>query len=166
VVICTDGGPRAVTERSVASPRSGGMDTDVHFCFEARAHPGVVALARRCARHTLAAWRLGQFADDIELLISELLTNAVQASLATRPADGSRAAAPVVTLCLTLGSDQLTVLVRDCCPEPPRRRADAGHDDEAGRGLVIVQAISDDWGIRAAADGGKVVWAQFLTARS
>jgi anti-sigma regulatory factor (Ser/Thr protein kinase) len=98
--------------------------------------------------------------DDAELVISELLTNAVQASLAAPPASGARTAAPVVALCLTLDSDLLTVLVGDCRPEPPVRRADPDGDDEAGRGLVIVQAISDDWGIRPVAGGGKVVWAR------
>src|SRR5450432_859052 len=128
VAICLGSAMGAVTELSVPRPRSAAMNADVdarvHFCLEARAHPGVVSLARRCARHTLAAWRLSHLANDAELVISELLTNAVQASLAAPPASGARTAAPVVTLCLTLDSDLLTVLVQDCRPEPPVRRAD------------------------------------------
>jgi hypothetical protein len=74
-------------------------------------------------------------------------------------APGMQAAAPVIAVYLALEHARLTVLVWDCCPQRPVRRA---HDDDAetGRGLELVQALSDSWG-SCAAGLGKVTWARF-----
>jgi hypothetical protein len=77
LAICLDGTPAAAD--AVTGPRHPEMCScaaAAHFCLVAQAHPAVVPHARRSARHTLAAWRLGQIADDTELVVSELLTNA------------------------------------------------------------------------------------------
>ena len=89
------------------------------------ARPSAVPHARRCVRSTLAAWQLDAVADDTELVVSELLTNAVRAAAH---------AAAVVVLYVALDPDWLSVLVWDSCPEPPvrparavtTRKADAG----------------------------------------
>jgi anti-sigma regulatory factor (Ser/Thr protein kinase) len=121
------------------------------FYAEIGAHPGAVPYARHCARQALAAWKLGGIADDAELIASELVTNAVAA---TR---GMQAAAPVA-LYLAADPGRLTVLVWDACPGLPAWQPP---DDEAtaGRGLAIVQALSDRWGCTVSGQGGKVVWA-------
>jgi anti-sigma regulatory factor (Ser/Thr protein kinase) len=127
--------------------------------LEAGAHPGAVPYIRRHTRQILAAWRLGHVADDIELVVSELVTNAVTATL------GMQAAASVA-LYLALERGRLFVLVWDCCPDLPTRRdhasdAEPGHGLElSGRGLHLVQALSADWGA-SAQPGGKVTWARF-----
>ena len=155
----------AVIRTNLADLHSGAMSAGVYFCLQAEAHPSALPHARRCARHTLAAWRLGHLADDIELVVSELLTNAIRASLTATSASVMQTA-PVVALYIALDPDLLSVLVWDCCPEPPVQVAHAGDDDETGRGLVIVQALTDQWGICAPSGGGKVVWAQLsLTGR-
>ena len=125
--------------------------------LEVAAVPGAVPYARRCTRHTLAAWKLADLSSDAELIVSELMTNAVTATL------GIRATAPVA-LYLALDGRRLTLLVWDACPALPAQRQ---RDDDAagGRGLQIVQALSDRWGTCAIPGRGKVVWARFdLTA--
>jgi anti-sigma regulatory factor (Ser/Thr protein kinase) len=125
-----------------------------HRCYlEVAAEPAAVPYARRCARRMLAAWKLGPVADDAELVLSELMTNAVQATPGTPPAAH-------VVLYLAADPGRLTLLVWDACPEPPRHRP---HDDDSadGRGLEIVQALTDRWGTWAPVKGGKVVWAWF-----
>ena len=119
---------------------------------ELGAHPGAVPYARRCTRQALTAWRLGSIADDIELVVSELVTNAVRATLAMQ------AAAPVA-LYLALERGRLYALAWDCCPDLPMLRTHAD-DAESGRGLELVQALSTEWGA-SAEPGGKVVFAMF-----
>lgn len=121
--------------------------------FEVEAAPGAVPHARRHTRHMLAAWQLSHLADDAELLVSELMTNAIQATPGMPPA------APVA-LYLAADHDRLTLLVWDACPEPPVHRP---HDDDAvnGRGLEIIEAVSDRCGSCVPDQGGKVVWAWF-----
>jgi anti-sigma regulatory factor (Ser/Thr protein kinase) len=129
------------------------------FYLAAEAHPGAVPHARRAARNTLTTWRLGHIADDVELVVSELVTNAVQATQAAAPV------VQVVAVYLALDLDRLFVLVWDCCPQPPVHRGHAGDDAETGRGLEIVSAVADRWGT-VTIEGGKVIWAQLaLTGR-
>jgi anti-sigma regulatory factor (Ser/Thr protein kinase) len=153
------GAPGTVTGPVVsASPgSSSGAGSACHprphrLYVELAAHPGAVPYARRCTRQTLAAWKLGGIADDVELVVSELVTNAVRA------ARGMQDAAPVA-LYLALERGRLFVLAWDCCPDLPVLRA---HPDDAqsGRGLELVAALSADWGA-AAEPGGKVVFAMF-----
>jgi anti-sigma regulatory factor (Ser/Thr protein kinase) len=110
------------------------------------------ACARAWAKVILREWRLGDLSDDAELVVSELATNAVQAS--------RRAGVPFFRLILTHGQGELSILVRDLCPGIPRSR-NAGDQDEGGRGLSLVQALSGRSGWYPADDGapGKVVWA-------
>jgi anti-sigma regulatory factor (Ser/Thr protein kinase) len=135
------------------------------------AQPDRVPYIRHCTTQTLNAWRLGNLAPDAELVVSELLTNAVRATqTAASPLMlGPQPVVPVVVLYLATDADWLWVLVWDCCPESPQCRghgsgADGDRepdpDSENGRGLEIVDAVSDRWGTCSAAGVGKVVWAQ------
>jgi hypothetical protein len=121
--------------------------------LEAGAVPASLPYIRRHTRRTLAAWEVGPAADDVELMTSELVTNAIAATLAMTPPGA------LVALYLAMEAGLLSVLVWDCCPEQPVHRAQAGADAESGRGLGIVQAVSERWGT-VALEGGKVVWAQ------
>jgi anti-sigma regulatory factor (Ser/Thr protein kinase) len=119
--------------------------------LELGALPGAVPSARLHARQVLWEWGLTALGDDVELLVSELVTNAVQASQSMEwifP----------VRLCLL--SDQLRVLimVSDANPRPPVR-TNASENDDSGRGLILVETFSERWGWDAAPDRpGKVVW--------
>jgi anti-sigma regulatory factor (Ser/Thr protein kinase) len=121
--------------------------------LELAAAPEAVPYARRYTRHTLAAWTLSMVADDAEVVVSEMVTNAVRATLEMRRA------APVA-LYIAADHDRLALLVWDACPQPPVHRP---HDDDAvgGRGLEIIEALSDRYGSCLPDDGGKVVWAWF-----
>jgi serine phosphatase RsbU (regulator of sigma subunit) len=99
--------------------------------------------ARRLARRALARWGLEELTDSVELLVSEVVTNAVRYT--SRP----------VTLRL-LRTDVLRCEVGDDAPQLPRlRRAQA--TDEGGRGLYLVNKMARRWGATRLSTG-KVVW--------
>lgn len=104
-----------------------------------------VPQARRFARQAVIEWGVEGLADDIQLGISELVTNAV------------RHAGTDLAITLQL-KDTLLVEVRDQDPEL-RHPAVPTTDPLAtsGRGLQIVAAVSADWGVRGV-PGGKIVW--------
>jgi anti-sigma regulatory factor (Ser/Thr protein kinase) len=97
-------------------------------------------------------WGLADRADTAELLVSELMTNALRASgrLTTL-------GPPVVELWLACDQVSLLIQVGDGDEKMPVRR-DAGPDAESGRGLLLVHSLSKDWGTYRTASG-KVVWA-------
>ncbi len=121
--------------------------------LELTAAPGEVSAARRHARHILRAWGLPAASDDIELVVSELVSNAVAISAAINQED--------IRLWLVSDGRQVLVLTWDAGLDPPEI-ADPAADAENGRGLLLVEALSTRWGWYFAADlGGKVVWAQY-----
>ena len=109
-----------------------------------------VPCARLHARHVLRDWGLARLGDSTELLVAELVTNAVQASRAAGQASSVR-------LWLLSGSAKVLILVWDANPDPPVR-VTASDEAENGRGLMLVEAISEQWGWSPREDG-KVVWA-------
>jgi len=121
--------------------------------LELGALPGAVPSARLHARHILREWGAPvQLTDDVEQVVSELVTNAVTASRAIRQLTPVR---------LWLLSDTRNVLVMawDASPRPPAP-AEPGLLAESGRGLLLVQALSQRWGsYPTPRRGGKVVWA-------
>ena len=172
------GAPNEHAERFTGAPRERQPTATLggaHRLYLAvPAQPDRVPYIRHCTTHTLNAWRLGHLAPDAELVVSELLTNAVRATQeAASPLTlGSQPVVPVVVLYLATDADWLWVLVWDCCPESPEHPIRPGSgagadcepepdpDAENGRGLEIVDAVSDRWGTCSAAGVGKVVWAQ------
>lgn len=99
--------------------------------------------ARRLARRALARWDLEDLTDAVELLVSEVVTNAVR--YAERP----------ITLRL-LRTDVLRCEVGDDVPQLPRLRQ-ARPSDEGGRGLYLVNRMARRWGATRLSTG-KVVW--------
>jgi len=127
--------------------------------LELGALPSAVPCARLHTRHVLWEWGLAILAASTELLVSEMVTNAVQVSRAMTQA--------AVRLWLASDGTQVMVLAWDASPLPPER-ADPGEDAENGRGLLLVEAISEQWGwylpgehvgTSARDQHGKVVWA-------
>ena len=117
---------------------------------------GAMPIATPCARlrtrSALTEWDLRDQVDTIELIVSELVTNAIQSS--TRE-DG------LACILLRLSSDRVVTLVevQDESLRPPIP-AHANPETEGGRGLTLVEALSDRWGWDLAHDGrGKIVWA-------
>jgi anti-sigma regulatory factor (Ser/Thr protein kinase) len=121
--------------------------------LELGALPGAVPCARLHARQVLWEWRLEDQAATVELLVSELVTNAVHAC-----GDLAAGVAPV-RLCLCSDCNQVVIQVWDGSPQMPARR-DAEPETEDGRGLLLVDSLSARWGsYQPAGSDGKVVWA-------
>lgn len=114
--------------------------------------PTAPGRARAWTRRILREWQLTRLSDPAELVVSELSTNAL---LASGPLDR-----PFIRLTLTRGHGELGISVRDYCPGAPEP-ANVGDEDENGRGLRLVEAMSARSGWYPLADGapGKVVWA-------
>jgi anti-sigma regulatory factor (Ser/Thr protein kinase) len=128
--------------------------------LELTAWPGAVPCARHHARQLLWDMGLKELIEPAELVVSELVTNAVRAcgGLDGRKR-GTGDPRPVVCLWLIPGRDGVLVLVWDSCPLLPERQQ-PGVDDDAGRGLLLVETLSAAWGSFKVPDQpGKVVWA-------
>jgi serine/threonine-protein kinase RsbW len=113
--------------------------------------PESVPIARFHIRAALSFHQLGEYADDAAIITSELVTNAIQ------HACGDDTATVRVTLLRVRNPEAVTVVVADCSREGPVTRA-APDGSERGRGLRIVEELSDCWGWNPE-DGGKAVYA-------
>jgi PAS domain S-box-containing protein len=134
--------------------------------------PEAIGAARSDASAAVRGWGLPEAADTVELLVSELATNALRHATA-RPGpdpeaadlgvDDGLAAEPLdrtAWLRLRRGADAVFVEVFDRDPRLPRLRW-AGLDDEDGRGLYLVDILATRWGARPTADG-KAVWCELV----
>ncbi|MGY1453751.1 ATP-binding protein [Streptomyces sp. SS8] len=110
--------------------------------------PESAASARRMIRAACAAWRLDDLAEDGALIVSELVSNAVQ--------HARRNSIRVVIE--RPETARLRIGVVDFSKAPPVRKA-PGPDDEGGRGLALMAALADRWGTEPL-PWGKRVWAE------
>ncbi|MEU2746753.1 SpoIIE family protein phosphatase, partial [Streptomyces collinus] len=153
------GGLEEAADRVLAAllPDSDGHDDDVTLLLaqlpaapldiartELPATASAVSAGRSFVVETLAAWGCAHRADDVRLLVSEVLTNAVQ------HAEGP------VALHLRRTATELAVEVSDLSPQLPQPRL-AAQDEESGRGLVLVDTLADSWGVRPE-EQGKTIW--------
>lgn len=122
-----------------------------------------VPCARLHTRMVVKEWGLSELADTSELVVSELATNAL---IASAHPDGSPryehdlAGMPVIQLRLFSDRVRLVVAVWDTHPNPPIARQ-ATAEQEHGRGLVLVEALSERWSWGVVQGWrGKVVWAE------
>jgi anti-sigma regulatory factor (Ser/Thr protein kinase) len=108
------------------------------------------AEARRFAERTLAGWGCGALVESARLLVSELVVNAViHARTEAR-------------LALRFDGEVLHVEVADGSTVRPRRR-DYSPTATTGRGLMILDAVADRWGVDIG-DGAKTVWFDLAVA--
>jgi hypothetical protein len=117
-------------------------------------HTHLIPLGRRYATDVLRGWCLERLVDDVTLITSELLTNAIKAPVPPGSPD-------LVTLRLLTDLATLCVEVWDHSLDEPFLRA-PGYEEMAGRGLCLVDDISHDWGYRRVSTNVKVVWASLL----
>ncbi|WP_328381239.1 SpoIIE family protein phosphatase [Streptomyces sp. NBC_00400] len=113
--------------------------------WELASHPSVVADARSLTADRLTAWGLDSLIFTFELIVSELVTNAI------RYGNGH------IRLRL-IRQDALICEVSDASSSSPRMRH-ARTTDEDGRGLFLVAQLAHRWGTRYTTDG-KIVWAE------
>jgi Histidine kinase-like ATPase domain len=109
--------------------------------------------ARAWTRQILREWQLAGLADDAEAIIGELAANAVRASAGLKQ--------PAIRLALAFDHCELLILVSDGNPALPQAQ-DPAADAESGRGLLMVEALSNRYGWHRLEGGtaGKVVWAE------
>lgn len=123
--------------------------------------PGVTAGAVRAARHftiaTLRQWDLAGRSEDIALVVSELLTNAVRHAA---PGGGQAPSRSPIRLGLIQPGPCILCAVADPSELVPVPR-EPDYLAETGRGLHVIGALSDDWGYTSPGTAGKVVWAMF-----
>jgi len=121
---------------------------------ELSAVPASVREARRFTRATLQCWELPGLREAMELVASELVTNAL------------RYAVPLgtpgtpVRLSLVRWNCRVVCAVRDPSPVAPVAK-DPDYVAETGRGLHLVDSFSESWGWHPLNGLGKVVWALF-----
>jgi hypothetical protein len=116
------------------------------------------ALARDFTHRTLDCWSLGHCSDDAVTVITELAANAVLHALPRTSADESR-----VRLRLTLRRSHLVCAVTDPSDSLPVYPHPEDTLLEHGRGLHIVEALSEHWGWTRRCPVGKTVWAMLPT---
>jgi anti-sigma regulatory factor (Ser/Thr protein kinase) len=126
--------------------------------MELAALPSAPFWARRHTRDTLREWHmLAETIETAELLVSELVTNAVKftSPVPARYSDLERAERISLTLRYLTG--QVVIEVSDSDEKPPQM-ADANLNAESGRGLMLVDALSKEWSYFLPPSGGKTVY--------
>ncbi|CAM5390795.1 non-specific serine/threonine protein kinase OS=Streptomyces glaucescens OX=1907 GN=SGLAU_18720 PE=3 SV=1 [Streptomyces glaucescens] len=117
--------------------------------------------ARQFTRRTLDQWDLGDRFDDVCLVVSELVTNALRHAVPGTPRTPGQDAP--VRLHLMRWTERLVCAVRDPSNDSPVAREADDFSAESGRGLFLVDSFCDSWGWHPLAGtlSGKVVWALF-----
>jgi serine phosphatase RsbU (regulator of sigma subunit)/anti-sigma regulatory factor (Ser/Thr protein kinase) len=125
--------------------RTRGLDEGQVAFWELPADPAVVARARAWTGHQLAAWGLDELCFTTELVVSELVTNAIQ-----------HGSGPIGLRLIR--TNTLTCEVSDTGGAAPRLRRTRVFDED-GRGLLLVAQLTHRWGSRPTANG-KTIWAE------
>ncbi|WP_329228210.1 ATP-binding protein [Streptomyces canus] len=116
------------------------------------AQPGEVRALRRIMRLHLGIWGLQDISDQAQLCVSELVSNVI-----THVGIGTPA-----TLMVSMSGTHLRIEVHDPDTRALPTLVDAVSDAEAGRGMALVDAIADRWGVQLCADR-KVTWCELST---
>jgi hypothetical protein len=135
---------RAIPEVKETARRSQIGESRVHR-FPLPPHPIAAEQARLLTKIALADWDLRDALDNALIIVAELATNATKIG-------------GVFRLSLTRQGDTVLIEVWDSSEAlPDRRRCSVDRVD--GRGLLLVEGCSTDWGWRLEDQGGKTVWA-------
>jgi anti-sigma regulatory factor (Ser/Thr protein kinase) len=173
---------------SGARQRTPGLASTDWTCFPrlAQRTPGMdpksVGTARDFCLSTMQRWGVQDRSDDVAVVVSELLTNALRHGVSqtetqaqtrrpdqSRTPDPARAQAPAgaparsrwpVRLGLVQPGHFVLCAVADPSPRLPEPK-EPDYLAESGRGLHVISALSDRWGCTAPTEAGKVVWALF-----
>lgn len=146
------GGSGGVTGHQTPEPNATAATAHHTSHLELAPLPTAVSCARLHTVTVLTEWGLRTLAGDAALIVSELMTNALEASHAL----DSR---PPITLRLTADTHRLLIEAWDRSPGD-LEILHADTDSEAGRGLMIVAALADSWGSHRTRRNRKAVWAE------
>ncbi|BCL20730.1 ATP-binding protein [Streptomyces tuirus] len=116
------------------------------------AEPAEVAALRRIMRLHLGVWGLQHLVDEAQLCVSELVSNVI-----THVGSGTPA-----TLAVSMKSNHLRIEVHDPDTRALPTLRDAATDSEEGRGMALVDAVADRWGVLLHPDR-KITWCELAT---
>ncbi|MFF3847149.1 ATP-binding protein [Streptomyces sp. NPDC002328] len=119
------------------------MDQPARFVISCSRAPERVRQLRRISAAHLRLWGIGCCLDTAGLLISELVTNAVR-----------HGEADDIGFSLSYWRGEVRVEVADGTPGRPRVKRPTA-DEESGRGMLIVEALAEDWGT---SEDGTLTW--------
>jgi serine/threonine-protein kinase RsbW len=122
--------------------------------------PRAVPSARLHTKVVLTAWGLAGLVESAELVVSELVTNAVTATEAAP--DGGVPQPVRLRLSARMDGQRINAVqveVWDAVSALPKPGRDTPPDEPGGWGLVLVESVSERWGSYSTHGGGKVVWA-------
>lgn len=146
--------PMSVPASHRPRPASGQGRWPLRTYMELGALPGAVPCARLHTRHVLWEWQQKFLIESAELVVSELMTNAITATQALK-------SDYPVRLWLLSDTPRTLIAIGDASPHLPKL-IDAPVDEAGGRGLMLVEALSSNWGWYAIHQRrtAKVVWAE------
>jgi GAF domain-containing protein/anti-sigma regulatory factor (Ser/Thr protein kinase) len=136
---------RPADDAAVMLIRTHALPADCVATWDIPADPAMVARARKLATGQLRAWGLAHAEDTTELVVSELVTNAI------------RHAAPPIQLRL-IRDRTLICEVTDASSTAPHLKRSRTLDED-GRGLLLVYGLTHSWGTRQTTTG-KTIWCQ------
>ncbi|WP_330354422.1 ATP-binding protein [Streptomyces chartreusis] len=116
------------------------------------AEPAEVASLRRIIRLRLELWGLHSVVSDAQLCVDELVSNVIDHVGVGTPA----------TLAVSMRGTCLRIEVHDPDTQALPALIRAEDDSEAGRGMVLIDALADRWGVQLQGDG-KVTWCEMVT---
>jgi hypothetical protein len=127
--------------------------------------PQSARTARRLTRNTLRDWGLTFLAEDAETIVGEFVANALThaAGVVSEVPPSRKQAAENLGLRLFRRTGEVICAVLDPSDSAPVLKAPASVE-ESGRGLQMVDALSDVWGWSPVAGRGKAVWAILFCA--
>jgi anti-sigma regulatory factor (Ser/Thr protein kinase) len=128
------------------------IQADIMISLVLASVPEQVGMTRCLVRAALEYRGLGHYAPGAEIIVSELVTNAIQHASSANTADKIG-----VTLMRVWEGQAISVVVTDSSPIPPVKH-ETTIGSEHGRGLQIVEALSAHWGWNHE-QGGKAVYA-------
>ncbi|MET8828042.1 SpoIIE family protein phosphatase [Streptomyces sp. NPDC004610] len=140
------GGSRSRDDVALLVVRTLGLAADRRAGWDIPGDPAAVSAVRERVLAQLEEWELDEYGFSTELIISELVTNAI------------RYGGTPISLRLLRDDRALICEVRDGSSTSPRLRR-AGAADEGGRGLFLVAQLSQRWGTRYTPNG-KIIWTE------
>jgi hypothetical protein len=157
------GTPGSLERASGAGPACNWGEWPLRSYLELAPLASAVPCARLHARALLWEWGLPAFHDTVTLIVSELTTNAVAASAGLT---GSRydgrwtPGTPPVRIWLCSDRQRVMAAVWDGSHHRPARAVPDDPEADHGRGLLLVETLSENWGVHTPErSSGKVVWA-------
>lgn len=129
-----------------------GYTEGVEYHLPIEASPTAVRQVRQAVARTLEGWGVHERIDDVQLVVSELVTNAIRHGIGP------------IEVGVACKEGRLRLEVIDADPDHVPAPADANDLDAGGRGLTIIEALSFTWGVEPRGDK-KVVWAEIPFVR-